>query len=232
MEVVTEREKAATGRAGTPVAPPSKFTMTLSQPKFVFDLSGGNLALDFANTVSERPMPHAMERLNGYRDLVFFGKQSGVLPPRTFERLYMMGAEATEPAEQVLREAIRLREALFAIFSAVAERRPVPANALALLTMAAQNSARYGRLVHKDGRFRWEWVGMDAYLESVLWPVTRAAVDLLLSEELMNLRICASDTCAWLFLDKTKNHRRRWCDMKVCGNRVKAKRHYERAKGV
>jgi len=205
--------------------------MTEAQHKFVFDLSGGNLALDFVNTVSERPTAQAKERLNEYWDLEFFGQQSGVYPPRAFERIYAMGAKAPEEAEQVLKEAIRLREALFAIFSAVAERRPVPANALALLTIAAQDSTSHGRLVHKAGVFQWEWVGMDAYLESVLWPVTRAAVALLLSEELTNLRICASDTCAWLFLDKTKNHRRRWCDMKICGNRVKAKRHYKRAKG-
>lgn len=203
--------------------------MAKPEPQFVFDLSGGNLALDFANTVSDRPTPEAKERLHEYRDLISFGNRTGVYPPRTMERLYAMGAQAPEQAEQVLKEAIRLREALFAIFSAVAERRPVPANALALLTIAAQNSASHGRLVHKGGCFQWEWIGMDADLESVLWPVTRAAVDLLLSEELAHLRICASDACAWLFLDKTKNHRRRWCDMKVCGNRVKAKRHYERA---
>lgn len=205
--------------------------MTEARPKFVFDLSGGNLALDFANTVSDRPMPEAKERLNEYRDLLWFGNRTGVYPPRAMERLYAIGAQAPEQAEQVLKEAIRLREALFAIFSAVADRRAIPANALALLTIAAQNSASHGRLVHKGGRFQWEWLAMDAYLESMLWPVTRAAVDLLVSEELTNLRICASDACAWLFLDKTKNHRRRWCDMKICGNRVKAKRHYARAKG-
>jgi len=30
--------------------------------------------------------------------------------------------------------------------------------------------------------------------------------------------------CRWLFLDTSKNHTRRWCDMKVCGNRIKARR--------
>jgi predicted RNA-binding Zn ribbon-like protein len=203
--------------------------MAGTQSKFVFDLSGGNLALDFANTVSKRPTPEAKERLNQYRDLLSFGNQSGLYPPRAFERLYAMAAAAPDLAERVLREGIRLREALFAIFSAVADKSLVPANALALLTMAAQNVTSHGRLVHKGGRFQWEWIGMDSSLESVLWPVTRAAADLLLSEELTNLRICDSDACAWLFLDKTKNHRRRWCDMKSCGNRVKAKRHYERA---
>ena len=197
----------------------------------MFDLSGGNLALDFANTVSYRSTPDAKERLTHFRDLVSFGNQTGLYPPRAMEPVYVMGAQVPERAEEVLKEAIRLREALFSIFSAVAERRAVPANALALLTIAAQHSASHGRLVHKGGRFQWEWVGMDASLESLLWPVTRAAVDLLVSDELTNLRICASDTCEWLFLDKTKNHRRRWCDMKVCGNRVKAKRHYERTVG-
>ena len=203
--------------------------MSEARPKFVFDLSGGNLALDFANTVSERPTPAAKERLNEYRDLLFFGKQCSVYTTGAFERLYAKVVQAPEQAEQVLKEAIRLREALFAVFSAVAERHPVPTDALGLLTIAAQNSASHERLVQKGNCFQWEWIGMDVYLESVLWPVTRAALDLLLSEELSNLRICASDACAWLFLDKTKNHRRRWCDMKICGNRVKAKRHYERA---
>jgi len=202
--------------------------MAEGQLKFVFDLSGGNLALDFANTVSKRPTPEAKERLNQYRDLLSFGKQSGVYRPRAVERLYTMAAEAPELAERVLREAIQLRETLFAIFSAVADKTTVPANALALLTIAAQHCASHGRLVHRGGRFQWEWIGMDSSLESVLWPVTRAAADLLLSEDLSNLRICDSDACAWLFLDKTKNHRRRWCDMKICGNRVKAKRHYDR----
>ena len=38
--------------------------------------------------------------------------------------------------------------------------------------------------------------------------------------------------CTWIFLDETKNHSRRWCSMRDCGNRAKARRHYERAKGA
>ena len=51
-----------------------------------------------------------------------------------------------------------------------------------------------------------------------------------LLEDIANVRQCASETCSWLFLDKTKNHRRRWCDMKSCGNRAKARRYYQRQK--
>jgi predicted RNA-binding Zn ribbon-like protein len=44
------------------------------------------------------------------------------------------------------------------------------------------------------------------------------------SEELARVSSCGADTCRWLFLDTSRNHSRRWCDMKVCGNRMKARR--------
>jgi predicted RNA-binding Zn ribbon-like protein len=43
------------------------------------------------------------------------------------------------------------------------------------------------------------------------------------------IKICASDTCDWIFYDGSRTSRRRWCDMATCGNRAKAKRHRERA---
>jgi predicted RNA-binding Zn ribbon-like protein len=42
------------------------------------------------------------------------------------------------------------------------------------------------------------------------------------------LRRCASDTCRWLFVDRSPGGRRRWCVMRVCGNRDKVRRHRQR----
>lgn len=53
----------------------------------------------------------------------------------------------------------------------------------------------------------------------------------LAEEDPRRLRRCASDTCRWLFVDRSPGRRRRWCDMKVCGNRTKVRRHRERARG-
>ena len=53
-----------------------------------------------------------------------------------------------------------------------------------------------------------------------------SALSLLAPERLARIRICAN--CAWLFLDASRNGSRVWCDMAVCGNRQKAKRHYSR----
>ncbi|HZE27059.1 MAG TPA: ABATE domain-containing protein [Terriglobales bacterium] len=206
--------------------------MSQPQPDARFDLSGGNLALDFANTVSNRPAENRTERLAEYQNLVAFGRETGALPVRAVDRLYAVAGEAPGQGKSILHGAIQLREAIFDIFSAVAERRTIPVRSLALLNIALQKSAPHGRIVHTSRRFVWEWIGMDCYLDSILWPVARAAADLLTSEDIAKVRICASDKCAWLFLDQTKNHRRRWCDMKTCGNRVKAQRHYQRVKSI
>jgi len=204
----------------------------MSQPetKTHFDLSGGNLALNFVNTVSDRPTDRPIERLTDYTRLVFFGLESDAYPNRSTDRLHLVAGRTPGLGKNALQKAIQFREALFAIFSAVVEHRAIPGNPLARLTFMLQDAMTHGRLVHNGRRFVWEWIGMDCNLESVLWPIARAAADLLLSDELVHLRMCASDDCAWLFLDHSKNQRRRWCDMKVCGNRVKARRHYERLK--
>jgi predicted RNA-binding Zn ribbon-like protein len=203
--------------------------MSQPQTKSHFDLSGGNLALDFANTVSYRPTAEPKERLVSYNHLLFFGQESGVYP-RGVDRLFARAGESPGRGTNALQRAIQFREALYAIFSAVVERRAVPGNALALLNVTLQQAKAHGRIVQVNRRFVWEWVGMDSYLDSVLWPIARAAADLLVSEDLASLRMCASEDCGWLFLDTTKNHRRRWCDMRTCGNRVKARRHYERVR--
>jgi hypothetical protein len=54
--------------------------------------------------------------------------------------------------------------------------------------------------------------------------LAQSAARLVTSDEINRVRACASKTCRWLFIDASKNHSRRWCDMKICGNRMKARR--------
>lgn len=46
--------------------------------------------------------------------------------------------------------------------------------------------------------------------------------------EMIRVKMCPADRCGWLFLDESKNGRRRWCSMDLCGNRAKARRHYQK----
>jgi predicted RNA-binding Zn ribbon-like protein len=60
-----------------------------------------------------------------------------------------------------------------------------------------------------------------------------SAAELLADGARPPVRVCCSSAerrCTWLFVDESRNRTRRWCSMKDCGNRAKARRHYERAR--
>src|SRR5262249_55602708 len=77
-----------------------------------------------------------------------------------------------------------------------------------------------------DG-FVWRWRTAEA-LDPMLWPVVRSAAELLVATRDSDLRVCEARDCAWIFLDDTKNHSRRSCEMKECGNGEKARGSYDR----
>jgi predicted RNA-binding Zn ribbon-like protein len=54
----------------------------------------------------------------------------------------------------------------------------------------------------------------------------RSALKLIASPDTERLKICPN--CEWLFIDRSKNRSRTWCDMSVCGNRAKARLHYKK----
>lgn len=193
-----------------------------------FEFTGGNLCLNFTNTVDNRRSDHPKNLLNTYSDLLSWGREGGVLTPRSTDRLSRLAEEAPGNAKSALNRATHLREAIYTIFCAVAERRGISGAALQTLNSAVQQAAEHARIMHTSRQFVWEWVSPEDNLDSILWPVARAAADLLTSADLGYIRQCAAWDCAWLFVDKTKNHRRRWCEMKTCGNRDKARRYYER----
>ncbi len=197
--------------------------------EYVFDLSGGRLCLDFANTVGgSRATPK--ERVNSYLDLVSWGRQSDVLTEQEARRLALTARRHPADAGRVLGEAIRLREALFRIFKAAIEGRPPHANDLEILNTALRGAHGPLQLHAAGSGFEWGWVGDPDALDRMLWPVARSAAALLTSSELARVHTCESSNCDWLFMDTSRNHSRRWCDMKGCGNRAKARRYYERHK--
>ncbi|HZH41308.1 MAG TPA: ABATE domain-containing protein [Gemmatimonadales bacterium] len=193
-----------------------------------FEFTGGHLCLDFANTTDDRASDHPQEQLTDYARLVQWGVESGVLAGKTGERLRRLASAAPADALAALREGLRLREATFEIFSNVALGRSIPGPALASLSEFVRRAAAHAHLVRSSRRVTSEWIDPELHLDAMLWPVSRAAAELLTGEGVAHVRQCASETCSWLFLDRSKNHRRRWCDMKVCGNRDKARRYYRR----
>ena len=166
--------------------------------------------------------------LNSYRDLVSWSEQARILTESEAKRLLVVAERHPQQAEAVLQEAVAVREAMYRLFLALSEDASPRDSDLNILNEALSEAMAQAHIVHAEDGFRWDWVGKENALARPLWPVVRSAADLLTSVELSRVRVCAADDCGWLFLDTSKNRSRRWCDMETCGNRAKARKHYER----
>ena len=200
-----------------------------------FDLSGGALCLDFANTLDDRPDPHPNEWLASYADLLAFMRQGHALPKERLARLAAEAARDPAAAEAALDRAIDVREVIYRLFVALAAGEPIPISDLAALNRALGEALAHAHLIQPEpasGPLAWGWADDPISLDLPLWPIVRSAADLLTSPTLSALRVCAANTCAWLFLDTSRNGSRRWCSMRTCGNRAKARRHHARVRAT
>ncbi len=186
-----------------------------------FDRCGGHLAIDFANTLSSRHTNLPVEHITSYDDLLAFASQCGVIAPAHMADLHKRALRSGDTPALVHARGVALREALYGVFAAIATKRPLAAADLEVL------NTQIARLA-LDRNLHWTWTADPSGLDAPLGPIVRAAVDLLTSEERHRVRMCGADDCVWLFLDTSKNQSRRWCDMKQCGNRAKARRFYAR----
>jgi predicted RNA-binding Zn ribbon-like protein len=193
-----------------------------------FDLIGGNVCLDFINTLDDRHMPDSKETLKSYADLARFSEDTGLLSRGQAEALLADSLRSPEKAEAALSNAKKLRETMHEIFWAVIQKRAVSLVELERLDSYLQRASSHLRLKEVDHhRFELRF-NQENSLESILWLLARGAGELLTSDHVAFVRACGAKDCEWFFLDTSKNHRRRWCDMKRCGNRAKARRSYER----
>ncbi|MBZ9813232.1 CGNR zinc finger domain-containing protein [Mesorhizobium sp. CA7] len=69
------------------------------------------------------------------------------------------------------------------------------------------------------------FLGANRITGAIAW----SALDLLRGDELSRLKQCPPHDCRWLFIDRTKNGSRRWCEMNSCGNRAKKQSHRKMA---
>ena len=121
-----------------------------------------------------------------------------------------------------------MRDAIYRLVSDHAAGQPMRLEDAALLNREIPTAYRHLRLVPEDERLAWRWAEDPSALDSFLWPVVRSAAELLTSPDLERAGECHNPTCGWLYLDTSKNHSRRWCDMASCGNTAKAHSFYQR----
>jgi len=196
-----------------------------------FEYLSGDPALDLVNTVDWAASGLAAERLETAQDLVGWAQGAGVLPAAAAERLRRAVVRHPREASRAVEEARAARLVLHDLFAAIAkgERHDqaierfnrLLAGALGHQLVAPQLSGRGAPA------FRWEWHGLDEHPGAVLYPVLWSAASLLVSPEVDRIRICGGEDCGWMYVDRSRNGLRRWCQMRTCGTREKSRRRRE-----
>ncbi|HEY8597406.1 MAG TPA: ABATE domain-containing protein [Thermomicrobiales bacterium] len=198
-------------------------------------LLAGTRCLDFANTVEPRVPPrHGVqprEYLTTYADLLDWAAHAELLTAARAAQLRHLAEANQAAAATALREAIGLREAIYRVFLAVAQRRPPDRADLDHLAHAYARALTHTTLIARAASFELSWVDDPDALDRPLWPLAHSAIELLTRGDAARVKECptAEEGCGWLFYDTSKNRSRRWCSMSDCGTNAKERRRAARA---
>jgi predicted RNA-binding Zn ribbon-like protein len=186
--------------------------------------TGGILALDTANTVVLRDDPEkTFDRFDNPAEISRFADAAS-----DFRAAELGGRRLEAPSpDRIAPVVLSIREATDRLF-----RRAVSKGAIAtadlpeFLRTCADALAGSRTEVGAAGRP----FGDPATPLAFEAALAVSALSLLRDDTVARLRICPN--CSWLFVDRSRNSSRLWCDMAVCGNRQKASRHYRRRTAV
>jgi predicted RNA-binding Zn ribbon-like protein len=191
-------------------------------------LDGGTFCLDFVNTIPDRVDGSNRDHLGNFNDLIYWARKAKVIDNAGFSALEKSGGTNERKAKDFFTEAVNLRTLIYAIFQPVSQGHKVkPADLDAFNKLGSRYFSFLGISAQKDG-FAEQWNFETGNFHAVTAPIFKSAYELLLSDKLGRVKECPN--CGWLFLDTTKNGRRRWCSMQDCGSNVKALEYYYRKK--
>ena len=190
----------------------------------VLPLVGGALAFDLTNTSSGRGGPKWLEHLQTAGDVIDWARHTKILTARDAKKLHQRIDADRRLAARLLDEMLALRELIHSVgvnMAATSRARARHMDELVRIHAACLSGAH---LIPSASTFVWVWNPMETPVEAILGPIVLSALSVLTGSDLSRIKRCPGDHCGWLFFDATKNKRRRWCEMEVCGNRAKQKR--------
>lgn len=196
-----------------------------------FSFVGERLWLDFVNTDGEQPPPRRWaDPLRDVEGFIAWLEAAQVLDAERAQGIRRRAREQPAGASATLADARRVRTALRALAERGAASEQVRLDTLAEINRVLGRSAGTRRLEQRaDGSFARAFVAVGDAFAGLMIPVVESAADAMILGELSRVRRCANPRCGRLYFDRTRNGRRRWCDMATCGNREKARKHRRRA---
>ncbi|KPK83634.1 MAG: hypothetical protein AMS27_12330 [Bacteroides sp. SM23_62_1] len=193
------------------------------------ELDGGWLCLDFTNTVSNRFEEPYFDYLSCYKDILKWMKRLNLFSHEEIKQIGSFFKKYPDIAEKQYKKIIEVREILYRMFSSVSRDQQPPENILKRFNKYLSETFRDLRIrVTKNRIVKEDWHRKDQDLLPFQHIIIKSAYELLNSDLLLKVKEC--DNCGWLFLDRSKNISRRWCNMQTCGSTIKAQKYYQKKK--
>jgi predicted RNA-binding Zn ribbon-like protein len=194
-------------------------------------LVGGSAVLDYLNTCDgRRPgsgLREVVDKLSNLEDVVHWFRHAGLIDHQQHEHCLAVVRRSSWQTVTAFQHLIEWREALYRLFLPLALGLDADQASLDALNQALAATANQRLLVATPAGIVWRWregEDLDAMTAGFVGRLAAQASQLLTSGDLARLKACGTPDCDWLFLDTSKNGRRRWCQMAVCGAREKARR--------
>lgn len=184
---------------------------------------GGNAALDFVNTASKWSSAAPVDRLDGAAGFAEWARIAGLLDEAGHDKALAAIQNDPAGAAALYEEAQRFRAALRRIFEAAIAQVAPSQDDLALLGRWRAEAARHSVLAPVNGKIERRLDETAPALERPLFAIAEAAESLLVDGPLERIHACGGERCEWMFVDLSRNGRRRWCSMATCGNEAKVK---------
>jgi predicted RNA-binding Zn ribbon-like protein len=190
-----------------------------------FPLVGNQLSLDFVNTkIVENGVPKDL--LEELADVAAWAVAVKLLDLPKAKKLAKLWQDAGSHDE--FEEVLRFRKVLHVLVEEMARGESVTTPTLNAINVQLRKLNGHAEVLPSDEGFTKRFV-LDIRAPShLLAPVAEAAADLLCYGNPAYVRKCENPVCVLYFYDGTKNHSRRWCSMKACGNRTKVAAFYQR----
>jgi predicted RNA-binding Zn ribbon-like protein len=183
---------------------------------------------DFLNTLdTDNGFP--VEKLPTLDDALRWFVDRGVIHREGADRARAKVATQSDTAARDLEHVHAVRGALRDVATAIAEHATPRASALSTVNRALHSRQVIELVAGPDGcSVDHRHIGDP--IDDALARLAEPLVSELTGGHPERIRVCASETCDWIFYDGSRTARRRWCDMATCGNRAKAARHRARAR--
>jgi predicted RNA-binding Zn ribbon-like protein len=187
------------------------------------------LFVDFANTLSHtRGEPH--DDVPDGDALLAWLRDHGLVSARGRATEAARMHRDPEEEERRMERFRRLRSVLHEVAGELGRDGEPSSESITQLNHILRHGLHYHQLRRGEGGAQYEVSQVGDRLDQARAAIAGSFAHFLADDAPDRLRVCANDGCRWIFVDRSPTGRRRWCDMRTCGNQAKVARHRARAK--